>query len=849
MKKIGGESNFSSVKQRGGLMKQRLIAGSVLLFIIALGFNIFFNTTSLERLYVDTIFSEYRVIAKDLQRSIERGIHYGKSLENFINIKKIFSDTNKSIYYEIINKKSFPSNIKLQTKQTDIDLIIANKNGYILHSKNKNLSYAKLPDLVLKNAQDRASGRNRVSPVNYIKFQNSYFSTLPIRDDQQNSIGIIAISLKENQISEFLTNIFKNNIRSILLISAAGIVLLICFLFFLIPNNESKKKFSKKKTSIAIFLVIGSILIFTCGFSTAEFAKYFLKIKKENTVLINEQLKRDLEYLLQLGKRIDKLSKYDIYLGKIIKESQDIDNITLFDHTDQPLYRATKEKITDFQQSKDAYSAWVEATKPVADPNYNIRHKIVIDGYYKGYLSTNASKDILIEKLFDNMMDSLTVIVISILFFVEMLILIFKYLERRLNGEAGTNFVDYGVMRPAAFLFLFGIDISVSFLPLHMETMEVPIFNLSKETIMGLPISVEFMFVGIAILISGVWLDRRGWHEPFISGLVIAVMGILYSWLAPNAIHFIMSRAVVGAGYGLSLMAAQGFVITYTDWKTKAQGLAHLFAGIYAGSICGTATGGMLAEWMGYAPVFLIGAIILLFVIAYSFLFMRNAMKKPSAEAVKQRMDHTGVRRFIRFSFNRTILGLIFFSSLPAAIAVIGFLNYFSPIYLNRIGASQSTIGQILMLYGICLIYFGPFISRYVDGSSNKKVYILLGCFLGGMALITFYFLDGIIASIAAVLLLGLSSSFVLASQSVYALKLKVTKELGEGKAIGIFRSTSRVGQMLGPIIFSAVIAVTNINSGIAFLGIAYMITALLFLVVTQNDLKAVIIKDPLYES
>ena len=291
-------------------------------------------------------------------------------------------------------------------------------------------------------------------------------------------------------------------------------------------------------------------------------------------------------------------------------------------------------------------------------------------------------------------------------------------------------------------------------------------------------------------------------------------------------------------------MAAQGFVISYTDWKTKAQGLAHLFAGIYAGSICGTATGGMLAESMGYTPVFLIGAFIIIIVIAYAFLFMRNAMQKPIAPAATQTVLRKSGARFFRFLFNRTILGLIFFSSLPAAIAVIGFLNYFSPIYLNRIGASQSTIGQVLMLYGICLIYFGPFISRYVDSSNNKKVYILLGCFLGSMALITFYFLEGVVAAIVAVLLLGLSSSFVLASQSVYALKLKVTKELGEGKAIGIFRSTSRVGQMLGPIVFSAVIAITNINSGITFLGIAYLLTALLFLIVTQSDLKAVLMED-----
>ena len=111
-----------------------------------------------------------------------------------------------------------------------------------------------------------------------------------------------------------------------------------------------------------------------------------------------------------------------------------------------------------------------------------------------------------------------------------------------------------------------------------------------------------------------------------------------------------------------------------------------------------------------------------------------------------------------------------------------------------------------------------------------------MGCTLGSAALLIFYSLDGILASLVSVFLLGLSSSFVLASQSAYALELKVTKELGEGKAIGIFRSTSRVGQMLGPIVFSSIIAVAGMEQGITYLGLAYFITAFLFLTISYRD-------------
>ena len=119
-----------------------------------------------------------------------------------------------------------------------------------------------------------------------------------------------------------------------------------------------------------------------------------------------------------------------------------------------------------------------------------------------------------------------------------------------------------------------------------------------------------------------------------------------------------------------------------------------------------------------------------------------------------------------------------------------------------------------------------------------------MGLVLGSYSFLIFFALDGIVSAAVAVFLLGLSSSFVLASQIVYALKLKVTQVLGEGKAIGIFRSTSRVGQMLGPVIFSTLFAVTNINKGITFFGIFYLLTAFIFILLTQRDRSKIVIDD-----
>lgn len=395
---------------------------------------------------------------------------------------------------------------------------------------------------------------------------------------------------------------------------------------------------------------------------------------------------------------------------------------------------------------------------------------------------------------------------------------------------------SYKQMRPAIFLFLFGIDLSMSFIPLHMETLPQSLSGIAPDLLIGLPISVEFLCVGIAILGCGVWLDRSGWQKPFYTGLVLTGIGCLYSWLAPDAVQFIISRGILGFGYGLTLLASQGYVISQTDSSNKARGLAHLFAGLYSGSICGAATGAVMAEQFGYGAVFLTGAMIVFSVIFYSVWNLNNRVRpdrksdpvKATAPASKPVKAGLGA-----FLFNRHVLAATLFSSMPASIAVVGFINYFSPVYLDRAGVNDAMIGQVLMLFGVILALFGPAIGRFADASETKRLPIVLGCILGGLAFLVFQFSSGITAVTLAVLLLGLSNSLVLSAQSAFVLKQPVTQGFGEGKAMGIFRSSSRIGQMLGPVIFSVIVATADIDAAVAWFGIAYLVTAALFWMLT----------------
>lgn len=471
---------------------------------------------------------------------------------------------------------------------------------------------------------------------------------------------------------------------------------------------------------------------------------------------------------------------------------------------------------------------------------YSVSQLVAQGLYINNFIALISIDKMISAGLLVVFVEIITVLVIAALLFVELLTLLFKYWQKSESYHYHSELkIDYISIRPVIFLYLIGYDLSIAFIPLHMEKIYQPLLSLPEDIVLGLPISGMFMCISITIVIAGIWLDKRGWHEPFLIGLILSAFGMFLAWFSSNSTNFIIAMCLSGLGYGLALMASQGFIITFTDDKTKARGLANLFAGNFAGSICGTAIGAMLAERIGYNVVFLIASIIIILSILYTLIALKEAIKVTKNNrhqyAATFRTTTTG-RHYWNFLSNRFVLSLMFLSGLPSAIAVIGLLNYFVPVYLSRLGISQSIIGSVLILYALCMVYLGPIVSKYIDASENKRLFVITGCLLGSSAFLSFQFIPNeFIATIVAVLLLGISSCFVLASQTTYALMLDVTKQLGPGRSIGIFRASSRIGQVLGPIIFGWLIVSADIDQGLNYFGIGYLATAVLFAMATSS--------------
>lgn len=819
------------MRQSPFLLRLELLIGSLAILVLAQAFNGGLSLATLDTLSTRSIVSSARVVGNDLALKLEGAVRYGKSLESFYGMSQVLDGL----------RKDMPELSGAYVSTPD---------GTVVHSLSQELFGASLSDLTGPLPPKALGQASNHEPV-VLSHLGKYFVILPIRGPDNALAGTLALAFPAAVVDQRIEQGLEQNLR-VLVISTAGAALLLTLGLFFFLHIGPYGGFSKARLYAVLLVALGGAQIFYSANNIQFFREQYLDIARTTARQLTSLVERDIEALLNKGVSIEKLRNIEEPFARIISATPEVQDIAVLSVDSRVLNLADEDgAVTDPQTLANAADA--DLGYAVALP---LEREVGSGEVSEGFIQVRLSKPTLAAAIREIIMDAGTVAVIAILFLVEMTILFMVYVRKAAARRPGTlpaagggkpdaiaaaslSGQDlYGVIRPVAFLFLFAIDMSLSFIPLRMEELYTPMLGLSKDIILGLPISVEMGAAGVMVALSGPWIDKRGWLEPFVAGLVLCAAGYFFSGAADSAMEFTAARGFVGLGYGLGLMATQGFVIANTGPGEKARGITHMFAGVYAGSLCGGAAGAMLAQRMGYAPVFYVASAILVLVVLFAVLCLR-ATARTRAPSVDVPRHETPARltlgRLLRFMTNRDVFALTVLSILPSALVLIGFLNYLLPIYLKRTGATQSDIGRILMIYGVCLIYVAPYIGRLVDESSRKRFYIVLSGVIGATGMMIYYIWGGLPAAALAVLLLGLSASFGFASQNAYALNLRITRDLGESTAIGLTNAVERLGQVLGPLLFGWIIAVAGLQHGVTLTGVGYLALTILFVFMARE--------------
>ena len=780
------------------------IACSVLILALALAFGSVLSTGSFIRNLTESYVSSYAINGGESVRKIEFALKYGKKLDNFYGIQNLLQEVKDN-----------------SADVTNVKVVLA--NGRIAYSLKEEKSDA-LTGSLLTNLKQMmlADGKSTAWQV----VDHQYNTLVAIKDPTGVPIGVLDIQFDESVVTTH-ANAFEQSIMSytwmVGLIAAAALVLLLMRMQITDPQTG---KLRTRQLLTVILLVIGVAQATLTTNAILEFQPVYLSTVQRNQELVGRIVQKNIEKVIAKGVHYAELANVVEFMDAIPRVMPEIESISLATSGNEILFSTHRDDKIDDQQ-------YLASLNPVNVRRVNLAPDAAGVDPRAGVA---LSRQYMESQNRSIVVDAITLLVTTILFSVEIVLFLGLFFHRQALGSPTDTAqvpvhtdTDIAIVRPQAFFFFLSASMATSFLPIILKGID-PIFGLPENVMLGLPLTVELVASIISTLVTGVVLDRRGWRPPFILGLALLGGGTLLSALSSTTMVFLLSRMVVGVGYGFAWMALRGYVASGKSQQSQATGFAGLNAGIYAGINCGVILGALLVERLAYAGVFWLSLLLAGVAMAFCLVFTKNHHPTHAAEKALSSKPAAPLLA------DRSVL--LFFGAIavPTAICLM-FLNYFVPVYAKSIGISSGDVGRLFLLYGLCVVYLGPWLSSTVIQKYSAKLSsaISFALIIGGLLL--FGFMPSPLTCTIAVLLLGLSDGLGLVAQNNYYLSLDSVKRFGIGKSMGVFSIVRKIGQSIGPSVF-AWLTLIGAGLGIGLLGVVFAIALLIFIALAPSKGK-----------
>jgi MFS family permease len=334
----------------------------------------------------------------------------------------------------------------------------------------------------------------------------------------------------------------------------------------------------------------------------------------------------------------------------------------------------------------------------------------------------------------------------------------------------------------------------------------------------------------LATPFAGGWADKYGSRRIFVAGLIPAVAGYIGCAIATTIYEVAIWRCLTGLGYAMILISCQGYIAAIVTRENRAQGMAVFVGVLMSASMCGTAIGGILADRIGFRPVFALAAIFTLIAgfIAYRMMVADEKTVVPAAKQGGTFKKILSLRKNLRF------VAVVFLAAIPAKIILTGFLYFILPLYMVTLGSTAAEIGRVMMIYPIIIIALGPAASLTADKLGNMMWMLVVGCFISGIGLVAFHEANSIWGVVLMVVIMGTAHAFTKAPQIAFVMELceEDMERIGRTTVLGLLRTMERIGSVLGPILAATFVTLYGYEKAIAGTGAIVSASAILFLII-----------------
>ena len=375
------------------------------------------------------------------------------------------------------------------------------------------------------------------------------------------------------------------------------------------------------------------------------------------------------------------------------------------------------------------------------------------------------------------------------------------------------------------FLLIFSESLSLSFFPIFVGQFYDPSFGLPRHVMIGLPIALFMLIWAVAMPVAGAWCDRIGYRRAFGTGAAITTIGLILTAYAGSMLELLLWRSLTAVGYGIVYVTTQTYITLNMPTSERTRGMALFMASFFAGSLSGAAIGGILVDRLGFSMTFLLSGVLS----ATAALYVLRFLRREDGKLMQKR--GLGVADFKLLLRNKQFAVITFLSAVPAKVALAGFLYYSVPLYLKGLGHNQSITGRVMMAYGLAIILVGPLVARLADRMQGRWRFVMVGGYIGAIATAIPLFVADTVGAALAVVGLGIAHAVSVSPQ--FALIgdhcTDAIEKVGQATTVGIFRLVERVGNITGPILLGAMIALMDFMGAFITLALFTFITTTVF--------------------
>lgn len=768
---------------------------SVLLIVAALAFSTGINLGTFRRDCGDALFSTFGVAGRKVVTSIEYAVKYGKTIENFFGMERALGQ------------------LKAYLPQAD-GVAVALPDGQLTHAIGTYGFKDRIGDRLTGYEQRRtATEFQRGSSFQHHDTDSrTHKLFLPIRDPTDGRwIGTLVITAGDAVIDDYVRNFERQSLM--FAATLGGIAILLLGALALSP------RFGASGRAALLVAALVQIAVGITGYGA--FSEAYLRTVENTTGIVENIVATDIASVIGRGTNYRSFSGIDDYFREIIAIVPHFKGMSLSipDGVDLPgPLGSGKESATGDLVTTRALATDIDLVTPTL--------RIVIDS------------DHIRRNMLEVVGNNVTILVISLMFLYEL----HAFVSRRLRGPPGGRMAagereaggpstvsatgsaaaSAAGLRFLAFMLYFGMFLSASFVPVVMQSFDRGLFGLAPPQAAAAPVSAEMLCGAVAILLAGRIGRRLPWRAMAAAGLALAALGAAAAGLTDHPALFVAARGLVGAGTMTALMALYRLIDRIRGRDPATGAYSDLFSGMYVGVNCGAVVGSLLADEIGPHAVFLIAAAVLALGIVQLLLTPDPAGEVATADALAGQAARapeagkaaagapasgtaeaaTAPRRPVWS--DASFLAFLLLVSVPTS-ACSMFLIYYFPLYASGLGQPASTVGQAFLLYGLCIVYLGPLLSRLMRSSGVPAGLPVLASGLIMAAGLTVFALTGTLTgAFLAILLLGLSDSFGLTAQQRYLERLPVVGAHGLAVPQSYHLNARKIGQVVGPMLFSA---------------------------------------------